>query len=43
MIDEFLAGDLGAVEMAVRAAVAEEVMPRFRQLAAHEIVEKQGP
>ncbi|WP_438491511.1 inositol monophosphatase family protein [Streptomyces asiaticus] len=43
MIDEFLAGDLGAVEKAVRAAVAEEVMPRFRQLAAHEIVEKQGP
>ncbi|AQA14714.1 inositol monophosphatase family protein [Streptomyces malaysiensis] len=43
MIDEFLAGDLGAVEEAIRTAVADEVMPRFRQLAAHEIVEKNGP
>ncbi|GAA3357894.1 hypothetical protein GCM10017744_030320 [Streptomyces antimycoticus] len=43
MIDEFLAGDLGAVEEAIRTAVADEVMPRYRQLAAHEIVEKKGP
>ncbi|MFD8510078.1 inositol monophosphatase family protein [Streptomyces antimycoticus] len=43
MIDEFLAGDLGAVEKAIRTAVADEVMPRYRQLAAHEIVEKKGP
>ncbi|GAA2443188.1 MULTISPECIES: inositol monophosphatase family protein [Streptomyces] len=43
MIDEFLAGDLTEVEAAVRAAAAAEIMPRFRQLAAHEIVEKNGP
>ncbi|MFC9224905.1 inositol monophosphatase family protein [Streptomyces hygroscopicus] len=43
MIEEFLAGGLGAVEEAVRTAVADEVMPRYRQLAAHEIVEKKGP
>ncbi|MGW7489831.1 inositol monophosphatase family protein [Streptomyces sp. NPDC054786] len=35
--------DLAAVEAAVRRAAADEIMPRFRQLAAEEIVEKSGP
>ncbi|MBC2879085.1 MULTISPECIES: inositol monophosphatase family protein [Streptomyces] len=43
MIDDFLAGDLTDVEEAVRKAAAAEIMPRFRQLAAHEVVEKKGP
>ncbi|MGW2814036.1 inositol monophosphatase family protein [Streptomyces sp. NPDC001415] len=44
MIDEgFMAGGPAAVEEAVRKAAAAEIMPRFRQLAAHEIVEKNGP
>ncbi|MEU9792105.1 inositol monophosphatase family protein [Streptomyces sparsogenes] len=43
MIEQFLAGDLSDVEEAVRKAAAAEVMPRFRQLADHEIVEKNGP
>ncbi|MGP3951774.1 inositol monophosphatase family protein [Streptomyces sp. 7N604] len=48
MIDDFVSGPdagrhLSDVEEAVRAAAAVEVMPRFRQLAAHEIVEKNGP
>ncbi|MEW2236655.1 inositol monophosphatase, partial [Streptomyces sp. NPDC024062] len=49
MIDDFLygtAGHAGAtaeVERAVRAAAAAEILPRYRQLAAHEIVEKSGP
>ncbi|MFJ4965125.1 inositol monophosphatase family protein [Streptomyces sp. NPDC088729] len=49
MIDDFLygtAGDTGPlseVEAAVRAAAAAEIMPRHRQLAAHEIIEKSGP
>ncbi|AVZ76206.1 inositol monophosphatase [Streptomyces lunaelactis] len=43
MIDEFLNGDLSDVEEAVRKAAATEITPRFRQLAAHEIVEKNGP
>ncbi|MFH8514738.1 inositol monophosphatase family protein [Streptomyces gelaticus] len=43
MIDAFLTGDLTEVEAAVRAAAAAEIMPRFRQLAADEIVEKSGP
>ncbi|MDX3853042.1 inositol monophosphatase family protein [Streptomyces sp. AK02-01A] len=34
---------VAAVEAAVRAAAAAEIMPRHRQLAAHEIVEKSGP
>lgn len=34
---------VSAVEAAVRAAAAAEITPRFRQLAAHEIVEKNGP
>ncbi|MGQ4490660.1 inositol monophosphatase [Streptomyces sp. SAS_281] len=43
MIDAFLAGDLTDIEAAVRAAAAPEIMPRYRQLAAHEVVEKNGP
>ncbi|WP_329199611.1 MULTISPECIES: inositol monophosphatase family protein [unclassified Streptomyces] len=43
MITEFPALDLSAVEEAVRKAVAVEVMPRFRQLAEHEVDEKSGP
>lgn len=35
--------DLAAVEVAVRRAAADEIMPRFRQLAAEDIVEKNGP
>ena len=40
MIDDAL---VSGAEEAVREAVAEEVMPRWRQLAAHEVVEKSGP
>ncbi|MER0246424.1 inositol monophosphatase family protein [Streptomyces sp. HSW2009] len=32
-----------AVDEAVRKAAATEIMPRFRQLAQHEIVQKNGP
>ncbi|MDT0449065.1 inositol monophosphatase family protein [Streptomyces hesseae] len=39
----FLEGDLSEVEEAVRKAAATEILPRFRQLAADEIVEKNGP
>ncbi|MFG2342712.1 inositol monophosphatase family protein [Streptomyces phaeochromogenes] len=42
-IDEFLAHRTDDVEAAVRTAAATEIMPRFRQLAAHEIDEKTGP
>ncbi|MFC7303242.1 inositol monophosphatase family protein [Streptomyces monticola] len=42
-LEGFLEHGLGDVEEAVRKAAAAEVMPRFRQLAAHEIVEKNGP
>ncbi|MGP4044644.1 inositol monophosphatase family protein [Streptomyces sp. 2A115] len=42
-IDEFLAHRTADVEEAVRTAAATEIMPRFRQLAAHEIDEKTGP
>ncbi|MFJ5679784.1 inositol monophosphatase family protein [Streptomyces sp. NPDC093097] len=35
--------DLAAVEAAVRQAAADEIMPRFRQLAAEDVVEKNGP
>ncbi|AJT63437.1 inositol monophosphatase family protein [Streptomyces chattanoogensis] len=35
--------DLAAVEAAVRRAAADEIMPRFRQLAAEDIVQKNGP
>ncbi|MFD3658487.1 inositol monophosphatase family protein [Streptomyces sp. NPDC058620] len=52
MIDDFLAenagtagdaGHLTQVEAAVRAAAAAEIMPRYQQLATHEIIEKSGP
>ncbi|MFI9719763.1 inositol monophosphatase family protein [Streptomyces sp. NPDC052396] len=43
MLEDFLSGDLSDVEEAVRKAAAAEIMPRFRQLAADEIVEKNGP
>ncbi|MFF9143591.1 inositol monophosphatase family protein [Streptomyces sp. NPDC055051] len=47
MIESFLEhvldGGTTEVEEAVRKAAAAEVMPRFRQLADHEIVEKKGP
>ncbi|MQS36084.1 inositol monophosphatase family protein [Streptomyces katsurahamanus] len=43
MIDDFLTGDLSDVEEAIRKAAAAEIMPRWRQLAAHEIVQKSGP
>ncbi|MFF1705499.1 inositol monophosphatase family protein [Streptomyces sp. NPDC058252] len=42
-IDEFLAHRTSDVEEAVRQAAAAEIMPRFRQLAAHEIDQKSGP
>ncbi|MCP9956605.1 MULTISPECIES: inositol monophosphatase family protein [Streptomyces] len=45
MIDDLLddTGFLSAVEDAIRAAADEEVMPRWRKLAAHEVDEKSGP
>ncbi|MFG3496978.1 inositol monophosphatase family protein [Streptomyces sp. NPDC047928] len=49
MIDDALgdvlddAGFLAAVEEAVRAAAAAEIVPRWRRLAAHEVDEKSGP
>ncbi|MFJ8938750.1 inositol monophosphatase family protein [Streptomyces sp. NPDC102365] len=42
-IDEFLAHRTADVERAVREAAATEIMPRFRQLAAHEVDQKSGP
>ncbi|MDT0566764.1 inositol monophosphatase family protein [Streptomyces sp. DSM 3412] len=42
-IDEFLARHASDVEEAIRKAAATEIMPRFRQLAAHEIDQKSGP
>jgi fructose-1,6-bisphosphatase/inositol monophosphatase family enzyme len=42
-IDEFLAQHSADVEEAVRKAAATEIMPRFRQLGAHEIDQKAGP
>ncbi|OQR63863.1 inositol monophosphatase [Streptomyces maremycinicus] len=42
-IDEFLARHSADVEEAVRKAAAAEIMPRFRQLGAHEIDQKSGP
>ncbi|MEV8038033.1 inositol monophosphatase family protein [Streptomyces sp. NPDC086182] len=42
-IDEFLAHRTSDVEHAIRKAAAAEIMPRFRQLAAHEIDQKSGP
>lgn len=46
MIDELLDGSgtlSAAAEEAVREAAAAEIVPRWRQLATHEIVEKSGP
>ncbi|TVL92931.1 inositol monophosphatase family protein [Streptomyces sp. SAJ15] len=43
MIDQFLAGDLSDVEEAVRKAAAAEILPRFRQLADDDIIQKNGP
>ncbi|MEU0404290.1 inositol monophosphatase family protein [Streptomyces sp. NPDC006197] len=47
MIEDFLEQVLGGrtaeVEEAVRKAAAAEIMPRFRQLAADDIIEKNGP
>ena len=40
MIDEQL---VARVEKAVRAAADDEVMPRWRRLAAHEVTVKAGP
>ncbi|MEW1719921.1 inositol monophosphatase family protein [Streptomyces sp. NPDC093109] len=34
---------VAAVEQAVRKAAADEILPRFRRLAAHEVVQKTGP
>ncbi|MEY9995592.1 fructose-1,6-bisphosphatase/inositol monophosphatase family enzyme [Streptomyces sp. V4I8] len=42
-IDEFLAQHATDVEEAIRKAAEGEIMPRFRQLAAHEIDQKAGP
>ncbi|MER5470104.1 inositol monophosphatase family protein [Streptomyces sp. NPDC002685] len=42
-IDEFLAHRASDVEDAIRKAAAAEIMPRFRQLSAHEIDQKSGP
>jgi fructose-1,6-bisphosphatase/inositol monophosphatase family enzyme len=42
-IEEFLARHSTDVEEAVRKAAAAEIMPRFRQLAAHEVDQKSGP
>ena len=42
-IEEFLALHSADVEEAVRTAAATEIMPRFRQLAAHEVDQKSGP
>lgn len=45
MIDQLLDDSalLAAAEAAIRAAADDEVMPRWRQLAVHEVVEKSGP
>ncbi|KUO06003.1 inositol monophosphatase family protein [Streptomyces caeruleatus] len=42
-IDEFLGRHAADVEEAVRQAAAAEIMPRFRQLADHEVDQKAGP
>ncbi len=41
--DGFLARHAADVEEAVRKAAATEIMPRFRQLAEHEVDRKSGP
>ncbi|MFC5213193.1 inositol monophosphatase family protein [Streptomyces coerulescens] len=42
-IEEFLAQHSADVEEAVRKAAAAEIMPRFQQLAEHEVDQKSGP
>ncbi|MDQ0717325.1 fructose-1,6-bisphosphatase/inositol monophosphatase family enzyme [Streptomyces luteogriseus] len=42
-IEEFLAEHTSDVEEAIRKAAATEIMPRWRQLAAHEVDQKSGP
>lgn len=42
-IDEFLATHASDVEEAVRKAAAQEIMPRWRRLADHEVDRKAGP
>lgn len=42
-LEEFLARHAADVEEAVRKAAATEIMPRFRQLAEHEVDQKAGP
>ncbi|MEU4464393.1 inositol monophosphatase family protein [Streptomyces sp. NPDC024017] len=42
-IEEFLAEQASDVEEAIRKAAATEIMPRWRQLAAHEVEQKSGP
>ncbi|KJK38883.1 inositol monophosphatase [Streptomyces variegatus] len=42
-IEEFLAEHASDVEEAIRKAAATEIMPRWRQLAAHEVEQKSGP
>ncbi|WP_149550830.1 inositol monophosphatase family protein [Streptomyces marokkonensis] len=42
-IDEFLARHASDVEEAVRKAAAQEIMPRWRRLAEHEVDRKTGP
>ncbi|MEV7796182.1 inositol monophosphatase family protein [Streptomyces sp. NPDC087512] len=42
-IDEFLTRRADEVEEAVRKAAAQEIMPRWRRLAAHEVDQKSGP
>ncbi|TGA88702.1 inositol monophosphatase family protein [Streptomyces sp. MZ04] len=43
MIEDFLESGVPAVEEALRKAAATEVMPRFRQLTAEDVVQKSGP
>jgi fructose-1,6-bisphosphatase/inositol monophosphatase family enzyme len=42
-IDEFLARHASDVQEAIRKAAAAEIMPRWRQLAEHEVDQKNGP
>jgi fructose-1,6-bisphosphatase/inositol monophosphatase family enzyme len=42
-IEEFLAQHAFDVEEAIRKAAANEIMPRWRRLAAHEVDQKSGP
>jgi fructose-1,6-bisphosphatase/inositol monophosphatase family enzyme len=42
-IEEFLVQHTTDVEEAIRKAAAAEIMPRFRQLGAHEVDQKSGP